>query len=73
MSFTVERKENKIYIKYESIYNDFYNEIEPVVMYAEVEAGKFEECVKKLAGVGIINPELLAMVKFVFYGDCIEY
>ena len=68
MSFTVERKENKIYITYESL----YNEIEPVTINVEVEVKKFDECVKKFAERGIVNPELEAMIEFVFYGEDIE-
>jgi len=69
MSFTIERKENKVYITYESL----HNQIDPVIINIEIENKRFEECVKEITEKGIVNPELEAMIRFVFYGDCIEY
>jgi len=69
MSFTIERKGDKVYITYESL----YNQIEPVIINVEIENKKFEECVKEITEKGIENPELQVMIRFVFYGDCVEY
>ncbi len=68
MSLNVERKEDKIYIQYENP----DNEIEPVTINVEIEAKKFEECVKKEREKGAKNPELNAMLRFILYGEDIE-
>ncbi len=68
MSLNVERKEDKIYIQYENP----DNEIEPVTINVEIEAKKFEECVKKEREKGAENPELNAMLRFILYGEDIE-
>ena len=69
MSFEIERKEDKIYITYKNL----DNEIEPILINVEIENKKFEECVKKITEKGIENPELQAMIRFVFYDDCDDY
>ena len=65
MSLTVERKEDKVYITYENL----YNEIEPITINVEVEVKKFDECVKKFAERGVMDPELEAMIEFVLFGE----
>jgi len=69
MSFEIEKKENKVYITYKNL----DNEIEPILINVEIENKKFEECVKKITEKGIENPELQAMIRFVFYDDCDDY
>jgi hypothetical protein len=69
MSFEIEKKENKVYITYKNL--DY--EIEPILINVEIEVKKFEECVQKFKEKGIINPELQAIISFVFYGGCVEY
>ena len=68
MSFEIERKEDKIYITYKNL----DNEIEPIIINVEIEAKKFEECVKKERERDAVNPELNTIMRFVLYGEDIE-
>jgi len=68
MSFTVERKEDKIYITYGNLDNEF----EPITINVEVEVKKFEECVQKERKRNVENPELETIMRFVLYGEDIE-
>jgi len=65
MSLKVERKEDKVYITYENP----DNEIEPILITAEIDNKKIEECVKKLKDKDIEDPELNAIIEFILFGE----